>query len=536
MLTPSFQPNGAPVPKPFLPYAEPQIPNYRPTGLPPGMSPLPKAPVNPNSIPTTRPALPDNPAPNPFPPPGKGVRGDNLRRPVPLSKPVNSPTPRVPNTGPLLPTVPFLIRKVIEYVFDPQPTSDGTLPDYDEPQTDPDTQNETQDQTDVSPLNCIPQVAGGQYPSQAWKLIQVEMEEYGNQNGGSSAPIQPAPVVYIKLGRAKMVVNVGTYVTPLGRPPRVTVIGKKTEYTDQGLKLTQYKYAFQIKDYHPITGKYWEGQIGIYESVWILPSQHTGPLNAQGRIHDGQFVKFYTKLTYGNIVVKDFCPGDGPEEPENPNDYDRNQDEENMPCKWKPSNDTNVEGLQLEYYEFKVFRDCSGGEGEDEPYYGNDSANLPVCVGETMKKMLNKIALLEGQQCSKSSKFWDIKPGNQTTLYAGIPPLPSLEIALPVGCVNVGITFDAGMAKADSALRNLKRIGSSNGNSDTFINVMRVWLIDASGNAIKTEELWVPSTLIHIPFQYRSQVCKIRMMPKSIAVTFTVFDTADRWESKLMPT
>jgi hypothetical protein len=52
------------------------------------------------------------------------------------------------------------------------------------------------------------------------------------------------------------------------------------------------------------------------------------------------------------------------------------------------------------------------------------------------------------------------------------------------------------------------------------------------GNAIDSEELWVPSTLLSIPFRYRDEACKIRMMPKGMYTTFTIFDTGDRWEAK----
>jgi hypothetical protein len=138
-----------------------------------------------------------------------------------------------------------------------------------------------------------------------------------------------------------------------------------------------------------------------------------------------------------------------------------------------------------------------------------------------MVKMLNELAYIQGAKCTESSsKFWNIKAGEQSTLYAGIPAIQGLEVSLPIGCVNVGITFDNVEAKQDTSLRNLKRIGNSNASGETFVNTMRVWLIDSMGNAIDSEELWVPSTLLSIPFRYRDVACKIRMMPKGMYTTF----------------
>ena len=104
------------------------------------------------------------------------------------------------------------------------------------------------------------------------------------------------------------------------------------------------------------------------------------------------------------------------------------------------------------------------------------------------------------------------------------------EIELPEGCSEVGITFDAGQAKSDTNLRDLKRISALATNENSFVNVAQVWVIDDMGNAIANEQLWVPSTLILIPLQYRQRICKLRLLTKSIAVEYTVFDSGARWQ------
>ena len=536
MSFPDFMPDGAPIPKNVpLPYAEPNVPNFKPRGLPPGMSPLPKREVNPNSIPATRPALPNSPKPQPFPPPGRGVKGDNLRR-RPLNKPVNAPLPRNAPT-PIGPTVPQLIRKIIEYVLEPQPTSDGTIPDYDTEFPNDDATRNDEDVETICRDFCAPRHLNrlrspndnALFAYAVYSTPEADTATQPNENGETEGFIG-----YYKV-----------WDTQYNPPPFeswikvVFIQAGVTTVTDSiGRRIRYIKYAWRRQGLRRHSGKPFIGTWGYWTTGPLLPGipqydtfgSPTG-LSAKPISEASGIIEIYR-------CGASYCPeNDDTDETQDPNDYDRNEDDEAMACKWKPSNDINVEQLEIQQFSYEKFVECRT-EGEfTDPFFEQRLFNAPKCVGDVLVTLLNDRARIEGKQCSakNGSSYWNIKKGIQNTLYVGIPPLPSQEIALPLGCVGFAITFDAAAAKQDTTLRNLKRIGSTNGNEDTFINTMRVWLIDSEGNAISTEELWVPSTLIDIPFQYRNEICKIRMMSKSVIVPFTVFDTGDRWEVKAMP-
>ena len=532
MPQPDFLPSGAPVPKPQLPFASPNVPAYKPTGLPPGMSPLPKTEIAPINNPVGKPGTLDKPSPKPYPPPGRGVRGDNFGK-KPIGKPLNPPVPRTPSTGPPQPTVPQLIKRVIEYVLEPQPTSDGTQPDFEEREDPTGPEPEEGDQNSLEQTDCLSPIQFPELRGTGDSYVQLEYAE----NTAKFSYIGPEPgdinrsLGIKKFLRSKMADD----RAPLSRgTDRYKVVGKKTIILSNGSKDYIYKYAIWRDGYRFGDNKFWRGRIGYGWGNGRGIRGELGPANPLLDPINYLPGRSWPTILGSRFVIRVGACSEDPKEPQDPNDYDREEDDEGMACKWKPSNDSGVEGLQIESYEFKTFENCSGGDSGTEPSYRTDSVDLPICVGGAMKNMLDKIAKLEGAQCSGNSRFWNIKEGDPSTVYAGIPAIQGSEISLPRGCVNVGITFDNAEAKQDGSLRNLKRIGNVNASGETFINTMRVWLIDGNGNAIDDKELWVPSTLLAIPFRYRNEICKIRMMPKGLAVTFTVFDTGDRWEPKTL--
>ncbi len=181
---------------------------------------------------------------------------------------------------------------------------------------------------------------------------------------------------------------------------------------------------------------------------------------------------------------------------------------------------------------YKKFVGCNKTVTGAPDRFRNDVMSVPEKLAEAMKASLNSIAEIEAQKCEPCC-YWDVMKGSRANLFTGIPTVQGSEVLLPKGCVNIGIAYDIASAKADNTLRNLKRIASGNRNEGTFVNTMRVWIVDSKGNAIGDEELWVPSTVLSIPFSYRDEVCRLRMMPKSISIEFTVFDTGDRWMQKI---
>lgn len=533
-MEPDFQSNGAPVPRPSVPFADPFKPNFKPNGFPPGMSPPPKTEIAPINNPAGSPGNLNKPTV----PTGRGVRGDDFGK-RPLTKPPNIPTPRTPNAGPIAPTVPFLIRKIIEYVLEPQPTSDGTPPDYERtaPQDDPypDSGSEPELETrECLELTKYPVLEGDKNSS----IVQIDyLVVPGHiQDNFYQSPSPDALLLGRKSYKKERALNFNS--SNNGFTTQYKEIGKYSSKPDEFPKVTTFKVATRVGFRRGGDGLFvWSGWT-IYVMGPYLQSRITGMPNpfeeGDSAVKRMQYQGARYITRFGREAYP--CSPQPEKDTQDPNDYDRNQDEDAMACKWQPANDPRVESLALENYSHARFIDCEVVDGMSQPYFGTDNIDLPVCVGPALVKILNEIAYLKGRKCSTTaSSFWNIKKGNQTTLYAGIPNIAGVEVALPLGCVNAAITFDNAAAKSDKSLRDLKRIGNVNASSQTFVNTMRVWLIDAGGNAIAEESLWVPSTLISIPFRYRAEICKIRMMPKSMAVTFTVVDTGDRWESKQMP-
>ena len=534
-MEPAFHPNGSPVPKPFVPFAEPGRPVFKPNGFPPGMSPPPKTEIGPINNPAGKPGQQGLPASKPTIPTGKGVRGDNFGR-RPTTKPPNAPTTRMPNSGPPVLTVPFLIRKIIEYVLEPQPTSDGTLPDYEQkPEVDdpyPDGNNEPElEQRECLEVLKYPQLQGR--PGES--LTQITYFQVAGH---------PQTNFYTMLSPGVTVVGRKTYIASECLSLDSSSIGYRREIKEIGRETrpdNSRRYKLQVREGYRRTGdgKFIWGGWSTWLTRFLPLSQFPSmpPFDLLRNDSTNIFLQYAGTYYFDRFPLRAYPCSEEPKETQDPNDYDRNQDDDAMACKWQPANDPRVESLALENYSHVRFIDCEVVDGMSQPYFGTDNIDLPICVGSALVKILDEIAYLKGRKCSTTtSSFWNIKKGNQTTLYAGIPNIAGVEVALPLGCVNAAITFDNAAAKSDKSLRDLKRIGNVNASNQTFVNTMRVWLIDASGNAITEESLWVPSTLISIPFRYRTEVCKIRMMPKSMTVPFTVLDTGDRWESKLMPT
>ena len=534
-MEPDFQSNGAPVSKPSVPFADPFKPNFKPNGFPPGMSPPPKTEIAPINNPAGSPGNLNKPTA----PTGRGVRGDDFGK-RPLTKPPNLPTTRTPNAGPIAPTVPFLIRKIIEYVLEPQPTSDGTPPDFEEvaPEDEPypDTNNEPELETrECLELVKYPQLEGDKNSS----LIQLDyLVTPGHVQGNFNSNAVPDLVLrQRKTYKKERLLTLDSSNREFKEEFRK--IGKFTSPANQPPQYVTYKVAIRVGFRRDGDGLFVWGGWSIYLLGPYALAGHTGMPNpilvGDSAIKKLQYQGARYLTRFGREAYP--CSPQPEKDTQDPNDYDRNQDEDAMPCKWQPSNDPRVESLALENYSHVRFIDCEVVDGISQPYFGTENIDLPICVGPALIKILDEIAYLKGRKCSTAgSSFWNIKKGNQTTLYAGIPNIAGVEVALPLGCVNAAITFDNAAAKSDKSLRDLKRIGNVNASNQTFVNTMRVWLIDADGNAITEESLWVPSTLISIPFRYRAEICKIRMMPKSMTVTFTVVDTGDRWEAKSMPT
>ena len=177
---------------------------------------------------------------------------------------------------------------------------------------------------------------------------------------------------------------------------------------------------------------------------------------------------------------------------------------------------------------YRRFKGCSKTATGAPDRFENLTMGVPEKMAFSIVASLNSIADIEAQKCEPCC-YWDIVPGALTSSYSGIPAFIGQEIALPKGCVNIRITYDVASAKNDNTLRNLKRIATGNTNANTFVNTARVWMINSKGDAFSQDEIWVPNTVLSIPFSYRDEICRVRIMPKSLGIQFTVSDLGDRW-------
>jgi hypothetical protein len=182
--------------------------------------------------------------------------------------------------------------------------------------------------------------------------------------------------------------------------------------------------------------------------------------------------------------------------------------------------------------EYKKFVGCDVTAGENKPVFSTAKLSVPSTSANSIKIMLDSMADIQGQECEPCC-YWDIVKGSQTTLYVGIPSVIGQEIPIAKGIATVYITYNAVEALADNTIRNLKRIANTGSPTNTFCNVAVVWVIDEFGNAISNTEIWTVGTAIAIPFAYRTQNMRVRILPKSVAINFSVVDSGDRWVQRL---
>ena len=529
MPTPDFQPNGAPIPKPNLPYAEPNIPNARPTGLPFGMSPLPKTEPPPSNVPIPKPGVPGQPIAKPLPKPDFGGKTAKPPRQFPTTN-----TPRTPGTKPFVPTIPQLVRKIIEYVLEPQPTSDGTPPDFEEvvPEDEPypDTRNEPELETqECLELVKYPQLEGDKNSS----LIQLDylVTPGHKQTNFNSLPVPDLVIKQRKTYKKERLITLDSSNRQFTEEFRK--IGKYTTPASQGPQLITYKVVIRVGFRRDGDGVFVWGGWSIYLLGPYNLAGHTGMpdpiLVGDSAIKRLQYQGARYLTRFGRQAYP--CSPQSDDDIQDPNDYDRQQDDKDMPCKFTPQNNTDVASLQSSTLYYQKFRGCQFHSDGLPNFFENGEMEVPNLMHPAIAKVLELHNEALASHCTAVPPiyYWGLKPGNQSTVFAGMPGVSGQEISLPVGCSEVGITFDASQAKADKNLRDLKRINSTASNENSFINVARVWIIDNQGNAIASEQIWVPSTILHIPLQHRAKSCKLRLLVKSIAVTFTVFDSGARW-------
>lgn len=506
-------------------------PKYKPgPGMPPGMSPLPKdlpaELLRPDALPRGRGVR----SKNPFPPkPIPGIPTGKIPRTIP--NPTTAPRPI--SSGPVI-NFPALARSIAWEILKPTPTADGTLPDFEYDFPDPEPEPDSQDKVEICQIPCIPNALWYMPNNRGDALVQLSV-------GWTTLDLSNS--TYNDPGVDNATKNLGWFkvlsssVEPFDGNTiqrtflRSWVNGQETKVEDEILYV-RYTYGFQYSGKLRITKKSWIGQIGLRQGAWLVKSNNPGPESLANQNLAGIYwlkrPTYYGELVWCRVP---FCDDFDDSPPENDTDYDREDD--GMACRWKSENDADVNQLEMQSFEYDKFTECYiDGDARPVARYQLTQISLPKGFADSFLEILKQHNQAMGTRCSQFNPnyYWDLKPGLQNTVFVGLPGVVGQEIQLPEGCSEVGITFDAGQAKSDTNLRDLKRISALATNENSFVNVAQVWVIDDMGNAIANEQLWVPSTLILIPLQYRQRICKLRLLTKSIAVEYTVFDSGARWQ------
>lgn len=181
---------------------------------------------------------------------------------------------------------------------------------------------------------------------------------------------------------------------------------------------------------------------------------------------------------------------------------------------------------------YKKFIGCNVLPSGEPDRFREAKIEVPESSSLAIKSMLDSIADIRAQECAPCC-FWDIEKGNAITIYNGKPNPVGQEFSIPLGAASVIVKYNAVEALSDNTVRSLKRIAKDGNPANTFCNVGVIWLIDDRGDAISSTEIWTVGTVIQVPFEYRDRIMKIRLMPKSVGINFTILDSGDRWVQRV---
>ena len=177
---------------------------------------------------------------------------------------------------------------------------------------------------------------------------------------------------------------------------------------------------------------------------------------------------------------------------------------------------------------YKRFKGCLITFDGKPDRFSNESMIVPRDSAPAIKSMLDSIADIKSLEC-KPCCYWAIKPGRERLIFTGVPLVQGQEVLLTAGCNEFMIEFNPQNALLDKNLRNMRRSTNPVTDETTFINTAIVYIVSSSGHVVHSQELWVPKWKFTIPFIYRNDSMRVRIMPKGIVVNFKVIDTGGKW-------
>ena len=371
-------------------FAEPNDgfkPKFKPgPGMPQGMSPLPKdLPVE-----YTKPdALPR----------GRGVRSTNNFPQKPLPSQPNRPFPQrlpSPNQAPRpisgmpLPNFRGIARNVVWEILKPTPTADGTVPDFELEHPDPEPEPDSKEKENICQVECIP--GAGYYVSQNSNAVILNMYVL-------EVDLSISTSTYEDPGPRRIIRNLGFYkrlsslIPPdptnqiFGEKVRIWDAGKRSEIRD-GEKYIQFLYGYQYTGTLRVNGNKWKGKIGKRVSPWVRAAAGYTTVSAHpDRLSGAVWEKrpsYYSEFLECRIP---FCQVYNDKDPVPDDDYDREEDNE-MPCKWQPSNDPKVASLAMIEIEYLKFVSCKKKPNGDWDRFETAKMMVPELLKDSMKQML----------------------------------------------------------------------------------------------------------------------------------------------------
>lgn len=387
-------------------FAEPKTPAPVPWGKPPpapwNPPPADARPPLPTTIPKTTPIdLTRSPKPD-FLPNGK----PNLTVPKPapggFPKPKFNPHPTPVSPGPKVPNFKAIGRQVAWDILNPDNNADGTVPDFNRTLPKPKGGPERSTKPDIMTNTCLPAENYGLPPGSNGFIAQSQLFYRTSFDGIPWWIRDPTPPSWKEdYGYIHLVRHDKSEPLTAGNLTALLRHGVKSKSSFVSSNGTPYsKYTMWYQRYGVIggTGEEWEGDYTIEE------------FEVQKRYDKGP--DYYTKYPPGGTVLQRgttydqhyigrvfFCPGEGYQEPQDDNDYDRNEDEDDMPCKWKPANDPNVESLEMIDFDVKHFKGCEYNYLGEPDFFETKTVQFPKGIGESMVKMYDRQSEIQAQFC-----------------------------------------------------------------------------------------------------------------------------------------
>lgn len=227
-----------------------------------------------------------------------------------------------------------------------------------------------------------------------------------------------------------------------------------------------------------------------------------------------------------------------PARPSNPAPYTQTERTKNPPvnptpkdCSCSPCPDP-CPPEELKEIQYREFKGCFVLPSGAPDRFTIKRVSVPIAIADFAKNTLDSLADLRASECEPCC-FWDIEKGNPALVYEGTPAPQGQNVLLPLGCNGFVITYNASEALQDKSLRNMRRFTNPIADENIFINAAIVYIVNATGSAIHSQEMWVPRWEFTIPMEYRDERITVRIMPKGVNVRFKITDSGARWVQKL---